>query len=430
MKFNNQNFAKCLDIKKPFFFRPTLKEPVDVSKDFIFHFHHMVINEINNRATRLQLFGTSLEGHSVFVYTDDFLPSVHILCPDYLCDSRIDVIQRAFEDKLEQENISWGKEVCWDKMELVQKRNMYGFQANEKRCFLKMYFKTFSARRQFCKWLGQIDFLGGLFSKISEHKLKKFCFKPEDDDIPNLVEVLTTNNWTPERWLRIKAKRFHVCKESHSADPEKDLKNLTTCQINLFVESNEFISVDSSLTETPVKIVGSYDIETMRSDFNIRLLPDSKKENDVIICIALSLVYSNDVEMKNAYNCIFFLKTPEKVLPFVEENSETKMKEEEIKKKEDDDEKAIQQKQIAETIAQTDVFYYDNETLMILDFFSFIKHRVDLDILTGWKIWSYDNQYIWDRLANAGISQLQSSRFLSPQELLIKKENYQTFNEP
>lgn len=218
---------------------------------------------------------------------------------------------------------------------------------------------------------------------------RKQLYQVEEDYISETLNLLIDTKLPPSKWFRLK--KWTIPDKFYS-----------TAQVELKASWKDIEVLDQKITIPPL-IIASFDIETDNPE---GIAPLGSKP---VICISTHICQQGIPSSGKTYT--HYLRYPYKKnkYPYVEKldkqneldiNDET-IDEQEIKFINANKEKVNKNKCIPEEdIKPTgEIFYYDDERQLLMDWHEFIVHMVDPDIITGHNIFNYDLPYIFLRMA-------------------------------
>ncbi len=287
----------------------------------------------------IDIFGLNKKGETVYLEVNDFTPFFYIEVPEQL-QKKLKKIHEKFMLEYLKEKIGFGKyKDSILGVKLIRKKKFYGFTNNKLFKFFQIHFrslKAMSLTKNFFKF-------NKVFVKDIAYKAYKYNLY-ESNIIPYLRFCHILNIKT-SGWVRLPKNKFK----------QKNLR-LSKCQYEFEINWKKIISLDE-ITEIAPIMIASFDIECI-SIKDPDKFPNANNKEDAIIQIGTTVTMFNnpDYLLKN----IITLNTCEKF---------------------DDDSEIIECK---------------TEKQVIIQWCKMIN-KLDPDIITGYNIFGFDFEYIWDR---------------------------------
>ena len=219
---------------------------------------------------------------------------------------------------------------------MVYRKDFYGFTNNKLFKFAYLSFKN-----QRCYY--------GFKRLFNEKKIYMKKLKLEVDlsknlyetKVPPLLRFFHTNNLNPSSWMKIEEKKYIL-----------NIPKQTRSQIDISVDAKHVEHID--LKQTPQIVVASFDIECTSCD---GAFPKFSRPDDPVIQIGTSVYIYGQNECALKYVCTLKKSDP---------------------------------------IDGMIVECYENERDLLIGWAKFIE-RLDPDIMTGYNIWGFDWEYIYER---------------------------------
>ena len=224
-----------------------------------------------------------------------------------------------------------------DEARMILKKEFYGFTNNKLFKYGLFKFKNQGTYYAFLKNFKEKEINIQRLNEVFD-----FSKKIYETKVNPLIRFFHNNNLDPSMWLQIKAHRYVL------NSPKK-----TRCQIDISVDYNNVEKCD--LKMTPKIVVASFDIECTSCD---GAFPKFSRTEDRIIQIGTTVYIYGNNECSLKYICTL--------------------------KKSDPIEGVI-------------VECYKTERELLIGWSKFIE-KLDPDILTGYNIWGFDWEYIYERI--------------------------------
>ena len=224
-----------------------------------------------------------------------------------------------------------------DICKLVQKKDFYGFTNNKLFKYALFKFKSQSSYYGFLKVFRE--------KPINIQRLNQeidFSKKIYESKVNSIIRFFHNNDIDPSGWLKINKGAYIINNPSKSR-----------CQFDISVDCNQVLKEDLKIT--PKIVVASFDIECTSCD---GAFPKYSREEDRIIQIGTTVYIYGDTECSLKYICT-------------------------LKK--------------CDPIEGVMLECYDNERELLIGWAKFIE-RLDPDIMTGYNIWGFDWEYIYERI--------------------------------
>lgn len=241
---------------------------------------------------RINLFGITKEGYSVYCEVNDFHPYFFIQCPwDW---SKYDT-----ERLKEYLRKGMGMDEEWrynlKDIKLVKGKIFRGFTGNKKYNFLKLIFKSHSCMKECKKYL----------YRRYEHNGKYIKFKQFESNLDPLLRFFHRKQIKPCGWVKIEKNAW-----------KKSKKNKSRCQFELKTKWTNCELLD--IEQIAPIVIASFDIECTSEDGSF---PQFSRKNDNIIQIGTSIEVLGKPEL--SINHIVTLKSCDEIENAIVEYYET-----------------------------------------------------------------------------------------------------------
>jgi DNA polymerase delta subunit 1 len=300
---------------------------------------------------KTRIYGVTEQGYSVCAHVDNFKPYFYVRV-----EKSWDIVElNIFKEQL--------KTIMWSqykqdiiKVSYIKKKDFFYFTNGKKFKFIKIKFNNFSAYKCVKYTLMAIENPSDAnkpysnFNKRTkfERKLttitgKGFTFNDRmyECNFDPFLRLMHIRNIQASDWIQINNYNYHV------NEPK-----LTTCQIDITVDYENINPIKKDIL-APLYVL-SFDIESYSVDGSF---PNPKRETDAVIQIGSTVRRIGETEC-----CFKHIVTLKQCNP----------------------------------IDGVEVECYDDERELLIGWATFVK-RLDPDIITGYNIWGFDWQFIYER---------------------------------
>lgn len=255
------------------------------------------VNNNNNSNCKyiMKVYGVSEDGESISVTISDFTPYFYIRSLDKSKEITLgevhkieNSIRNLFKGKYFDKDMSKFKN-DFLKAKLFKKKELYGFNANEKYPFIRLQFNNTIAMK---------FIINKLHSPLKVHN-KKYQFKLYESNVEPLIRFFHCTNINPSGWIGVKNNSY-----------KKNIISKTKCKHDVMVRWNSIKSVDKE-NIAPL-LIASFDIECTSShgDFPVAKKDYAKVANELIENFTKfkenNLIISKQKEfILNSLKCIF-----------------------------------------------------------------------------------------------------------------------------
>ena len=296
-------------------------------------------DESNNKYKKkkrlaLRGYGVTNKGHSISIHIFNFRHYFYVKIPQNWTESTFRSFKNACIDKIPE----YLQDGLYE-FKMVYRKDFYGFTNNKSFKFAYLSFKN-----QRCYYGFKRLFTESSEKKIYIGKLKQyfdFSKKLYETKVPPLLRFFHNNDLSPSSWMKIEEEKYIL-----------NVPKQTRAQIDISVDAKHIEHID--LKQTPQIIVASFDIECTSCD---GAFPKFTRPDDPIIQIGTSAYMYGDDNCALKYICT--LKKSNPVEGMIVES-------------------------------------YDNERDLLIGWAKFIE-KLDPDIMTGYNIWGFDWEYIYER---------------------------------
>ena len=224
-----------------------------------------------------------------------------------------------------------------DEASLVLRKEFYGFTNN------KLFkYGLFKFKNQSCFYSMLRVFREKQISLKKFNEEFDFSKSIYETKVNPLIRFFHNNDLDPSAWIKINAGKYIL-----------NTPKLTRCQIDISVDHNDIFKTD--LKMTPKIVVASFDIECTSCD---GAFPKFSRKEDKIIQIGTTVCIYGDEECSLTYICTLKKSDP-----------------------------------IDGVILEC----YETERELLIGWAKFIE-KLDPDIMTGYNIWGFDWEYIYERV--------------------------------
>ena len=224
-----------------------------------------------------------------------------------------------------------------DECKIVDRKDFYGFNNNKLFKYALFKFKNQSSYYGFLKLFRE--------KKINMKRLNQefdFSKKIYETKVNSLIRFFHNNNIDPSGWLKISKGAYIL-----------NTPKLSRCQFDVSIDCQQVLKAD--LKMTPKIVVASFDIECTSCD---GAFPKFSRPEDRIIQIGTTVYIYGENECALKYICT-------------------------LKK--------------CDPIDDVMLECYETERDLLIGWAKFIE-RLDPDIMTGYNIWGFDWEYIYERI--------------------------------
>ena len=224
-----------------------------------------------------------------------------------------------------------------DECKIIERKDFYGFTNNKLFKYALFRFKSQSSYYSFLKLFKE--------KTINVKRLNQefdFSKKIYESKVNSLIRFFHNNNLDPSGWIKINKGAYVI-----------NSPKLTRCQYDISVDCQQVMKSDLKLT--PKIVVASFDIECTSCD---GAFPKFSRPEDRIIQIGTTVYIYGETTCALKYICTLKNSDP-----------------------------------IDDVLLEC----YDNERDLLIGWAKFIE-KLDPDILTGYNIWGFDWEYIYERI--------------------------------
>ena len=282
-------------------------------------------------------FGCTSEGNSVGVVIKGWCPYFYIKIPDRWNKTHVKKMMRSVKRKVYYKN-----QDSLISSEIVKRKEFLGFTAETDFKFVKIVLKNLSGYYSYRRAFQEVEDNPIKISTISHNKM--FSFKLYESNIDPYIRFFHTNSIRPAGWIKLSPNTYKVVKSKR--------QKKTKCQIEIEVNWEDVKYHESD--EIAPLLVASIDIECTSGDGSF---PQAKRKEDKIIQICTTIHKYGETEC-----CLKHCVTLNKCDP------------------------------IDDVVVEECL----NEKELLLKWTEFIN-RLSPDILTGYNIWGFDFEYMFDR---------------------------------
>ncbi|OXV06557.1 hypothetical protein Egran_05674 [Elaphomyces granulatus] len=315
--------------------RPPL-EDFDENRD-ILCFQQIDVSEgtLEGGKATIKLFGVTENGHSVLLHVTGFQHYLYIAAPVNFTKADCGPYLTFLENKL------GSYQHAIESIQVVMRENLYGFQGNQKRCYLKITVtmpKFISRLRRLLESEEQNVNYKGMWNSASNAVLTF-------DNIEYVLRFMIDTGLSGMSWVEVKQTKYSIIPQS---------QRQSNCQIEAFVDYSDLIAHphDGEWAKmAPLRIL-SFDIECAGRK---GIFPEANE--DPVIQIANVVTRYGD--SKPFVRNVFVLDT-------------------------------------CSLIVNTQILEFDSEEKMLIAWRDFLE-KVDPDVIIGYNIANFDFPYLLDR---------------------------------
>ena len=324
----------------------------------------------------VNIFGRKEDGTTIYIRIRDFEPHFYFRVPRKDFRSASEIRSPSFANKFKKslkEAMGFPHNRSVTKAEVVRKTDIYGFKNGEKEFFMKVSFKTHRAFKRAFECVSP--------SKWSKHSdpmkiMGSYLWKPYESNIDPVLRFLHYRDIKPCGWIVVKN-----AKEITSFDGEELKESISLQDEEYACKYRDITPVQRDIIAPFV--VASFDLECIGDDSYS--FPESDKRSNKIIQIGCTITKTG---IGAGQPPIKWLAALDTVAPV--EGSEIKS--------------------------------YKSERKLLIAFAKFIRKQ-NPDIITGYNIFGFDFNYIWERIELLDINREFGtlSRFRGKMPALNKK---------
>ena len=325
--------------------------------------------KIIKRKYIIKAYGVTEEGHSISLNIIDFTPYFFLKIPQNWNNSDFRAFINQIKSLAEKQNKYHSESLI--SSEIVERKEFYEFSNNKLLKYCRFVFKNINGFYAYQKLIK--------YNKFKINNKKYDLSKNTDDEkyglyessINPLIRFFHVKKINPVGWIKLNYGKYNV-----------NVLKKTRCQIDLTVHYNDIEVIEKN--SIGKILIASFDIECTSEDGSF---PKASRKGDKIIQIGTTVYeYGNN-------NCILKHIT--------------------TLKKSDPIEGAI-------------VESFDNERDVVIGWSKFIK-ELDPDILTGYNIWDFDENYINERAKNGNCGECRDYSEIVLRNLSRNKEKLPEF---
>jgi len=320
---------------------------------------------ITNRKFMIRGYGITENGHSISIHIDGFTPYFFVKIP--LGWGKREVIK--FKSILKNRVKFYHRDSILNKngFMIVNRIPFYGFTNNTKEKFIRIVFKNLNGYYSYLRTLRETNEKPIKIGE-EEYDLSRYLYESK---VNPLLRFFHVKDIKPVGWIMLPARKYTINRQS-----------LTRCQIDCNIHYNDIQPIE--LDKIGKFVVASFDIECTSCDGTF---PNADRPGDEIIQIGTTInIFGEDKKYK-------YIATLKKSNP----------------------------------IEGTEVEEFESEKKLLIGWANFLN-RVDPDIITGYNIWGFDWQYIYQRAKNGNGGQIGSyNDYLLRKMARIRPDNRETF---
>ena len=282
----------------------------------------------------LRGYGVTKEGYSISIHVFNFKPYFYIKIPEDWNERIFRHFKKACLSQIPEYNHE-GLDEC----KIVERKDFFGFTNNKLFKYALFKFKNQNCYYAFLRLFKDKQ------KPISIKQLNQefdFSDKIYETKVNPLIRFFHNNNIDPSSWLKINKGAYII------NNPKK-----TRCQLDISVDCNQVVKEDIKMT--PKIVVASFDIECTSCD---GAFPKFSRPEDRIIQIGTTVYIYGENTCALQYICT-------------------------LKKSDPIDDVMLE--------------CYETERDLLIGWAKFIE-RLDPDIMTGYNIWGFDWEYIYERI--------------------------------
>jgi DNA polymerase delta subunit 1 len=324
----------------------------------------------------IRAYGVTEEGYSVCVHINDFRPYFYIRVPDYWDTQEL----RTFITEMRKHiNFRYQQEIEYKKIRYISRKNLYGFTNNRLFKFIKVVVKSQRAfyecqrilspreedpdtvpnkqscdnkvkkqafenrMNQFMRKLNNVTNNVNIDASLINTESETFTFDNRlfESNINPLLRFIHIRNLEPSGWVEIKKNKYSI-----------ELPKQTRCQIDITTTYKNVCPLEQTMI-APL-LVASFDIECTSTDGSF---PQPYRPGDKVIQIGTTVRRIGDTEC-----CLKHIVTLNDCDP----------------------------------IEGVEIEEYNDERRLLKGWVKFIN-KLDPDIITGYNIWGFDFNYLFNR---------------------------------
>lgn len=279
--------------------------------------------------------GKTDDGKSMTVRIEDFCPYFYINIPDSFQKRNIDKLFELIKSKLDYVKVDEDGNAKYNdqkygysllKYDLVLKKKLYPFLNNKQFKCMRLIFNTNGAFKKALNFFKYPLYCPGV---------PRTTFEVFDGSVEHINRFCHIQNISPCSWITIE--NYH---------------SISSRYVSVNYEN---VKPNDTITITPALRIFSWDLECLPE--NTEQFPDSKKPNDIIAQIGITLHTYGTKEFEH------HIFTAAK----------------------------------CDNIEEGTVHSYTSEKEMLINFCKFFR-KADPDILIGFNTWGFDDKYLWNRL--------------------------------
>jgi DNA polymerase delta subunit 1 len=304
-----------------------------------------------NQYYTIRAYGVTEEGYSVCVHIRNFKPYFYLQVPDVWGSVELKVFVKELEKNVD---FRCKKEVEYKRVRYINRKNLYGFTNNRLFKYIKIVTSSKRAFYACQKLFTATEYSSGynaeqiLKKRISfENKMKQyyneFSFNGRlfESNIDPVLRFMHIQDIQPSGWIKIKKNTYEV-----------NVPKQTHCQIDISTINSNVLFLEKTMI-APL-LVASFDIECTSTTGSF---PSYHNDGDKVIQIGTTVRRVGHTEC-----CLKHMVTLNRCDP----------------------------------IDGVEIEEYDNEVRMLRAWVKFII-RLDPDIITGYNIWGFDFNYLFNR---------------------------------
>jgi len=219
----------------------------------------------------VQMFGINEKGETASIFVEGFSPFFYILVDDDWNDSDMMAFKSSLYKKLNSKY--WDNSII--KMQYVEKKKLYGFNAGKKNKFLLMKFSCEQAMRKFKNiwYKSGKNKKGEYVRKLISYKFKDFNTRLYEAQIPPLLRLFHIKEISPSGWIALPKKKCI----------RQTTNKSTSCNFDFTINYQHIIPLPDKELSVPYKIC-SFDIEASSShgDFPLAIKTYKKLAQNMV----------------------------------------------------------------------------------------------------------------------------------------------------
>ncbi|MHA2083085.1 MAG: DNA polymerase domain-containing protein [Candidatus Thorarchaeota archaeon] len=229
----------------------------------------------------IQAFGMNTEGKALSLWITGFKPFFYAKVADNWNDDKMNGFLKDVSVKMGKK---WEASLIHDECELVDKKNLYGFDGGRTHKFVKLVFSSLSAYNK-AKNLWYDKYEEGKTRKLKRSGLQYMSCQTRlyEANIPPLLKFFHIKQLSPTGWIGLP-----------NANVVEIVDDVTTCEFEYEINYKKILSLKDKEDPIPYKIC-SFDIEASSShgDFPLPVKNYKKLATDVLEAIAEEPVVSD-----------------------------------------------------------------------------------------------------------------------------------------